>query len=286
MARKRKPFKLGVKDGIIFILFPFLAGLIISAFIPKPVIAVIEIKDPIEEAVSTAAMKQIEYALRHWEVRAVVLKLNSPGGTISDTELVYMELNRLRRYKPVVTMVESLSASGSYYISMASDYIISNPSAMVGNVGVIGYLPNTPIIFEDIVSTGPYKLWGASGDSYIRQIDMMKKGFLEAVLHGRGDRLKVTGEQLLRGELLPASEALRMGLIDAIGPYSLALDEAAARAHISNFSVLDTAKAVKSEEKAAASSFFVIDENGNTTGLPRVPGIYYLYLPDYAGAQP
>jgi len=281
MARKQKSIRLSVKDGLVFFILPLIAGILIAAFIPQPVIAVIEISDPIEEAVSQQVIAQINYAARHWEVRAIVLVLNSPGGTISDTELVYMELNRLRRYKPIVTMVKSLSASGSYYISMASDYIIANPSAMVGNIGVIGYLPNTPQIFEDVISTGPYKLWGGSVDSIVRQIDMMKLGFLEAVLRGRGDRLLVTGERILQGELLPASEALRMGLIDAVGTFSQALEEAASRAHIVNYKVLDVANAVKAEEKAAAASFFGEDENGISTGLPREAGIYYLYIPDH-----
>lgn len=281
MARKQKSIRFSIKEGLAFFILPLIAGIIIAAFIPQPVIAIIEISDPIEEAVSQRVITQIDYADRHWEVRAIVLVLNSPGGTISDTELVYMELNRLRRYKPIVTMVKSLSASGSYYISMASDYIIANPSAMVGNIGVIGYLPNTPQIFEDVISTGPYKMWGGSVDSIVRQIDMMKLGFLEAVLRGRGDRLLVTGERILQGELLPASEALRMGLIDSVGTFSQALEEAASRAHIANYKVLDVANALKAEEKAATASFFGEDENGISTGLPREAGIYYLYIPDH-----
>ena len=283
MARRRRYIEVGIKELAAFFVLPLFFGIVLSAFIPRPVIAVIEINDPIETAVSTAVMKQIEYARNHSEIRAVVLKLNSPGGTISDTELIYLELNRLRRYKPVITMVESLSASGSYYISMASDYIISNPSAMIGNIGVIGYLPNTPMIFEDVISTGPYKLWGTSGDSFIRQIDMMKQSFLKAVLLGRGKRLKLSDEQILRGELLPASEAMRAGLIDAIGPLSMAIEEAAARSHIANFQILNTANAVKQEEKENSTSFYGVDENGNSTGLPGEPGIYFLYLPDYIG---
>ena len=281
MARKRKPFRVSIKEGIVFFIIPLIAGIILAAFIPQPVIAVIEITDPIEEAVSRQVISQIQYAEQHWDVRAIVLVLNSPGGTISDTELVYMELNRLRRYKPIVTMVKNLSASGSYYISMASDYIIANPSAMVGNIGVIGYLPNTPQIFEDVISTGPYKLWGGSVVSIVRQIDMMKKGFLEAVQRGRGNRLQVTGERILQGELLPASEALRMGMIDAVGTFSEAIEEAASRAHVVNYKVLDVAKAVKAEERAATASFFGEDENGISTGLPRDAGIYYLYIPDH-----
>ncbi|MBM3137163.1 MAG: S49 family peptidase, partial [Chloroflexi bacterium] len=141
-----------------------------------------------------------------------------------DTELIYLELNHLRKKMPVVTMVQGLSASGAYYVSLATDTIFSNPSAMVGNVGVIRQIPPMPILLEEIYSTGPNKFWGNPRDTYVRQIDMMMRSFLKAVEVGRSHRLTIPIEQVSRGEVYPASEALGYGLVDRLGSLSEAIN--------------------------------------------------------------
>ena len=176
---------------LLYVVLPLIFGIIISLFIRQPAVGIIEIKDPIDSELGKEVVEQIQYVYSHPEFKAMVVLLDSPGGTVNDSELIYLELNHLRKKMPVVTMVEGLSASGAYYISMATDFIFSNPSAMVGNVGVIGQLPPVPIILEETYSTGPYKFWGSARDTYMRQIDMMKRGFLQAVKLGRKDRLVI-----------------------------------------------------------------------------------------------
>lgn len=274
--------KWGLGPILFFIIAPLLLGSIAAAFIPQPIIGLIELRDPIDNNSGAALTAQIQHAYTNNRIKAVVLIIDCPGGTINDTELVFMELNRLRAKKPVVSMVQGLSASGAYYISMATDAIVSNPSAMVGNVGVIGQLPESPIIYEDTISTGPYKLWGRPGDKYIRQIEVMKKSFIQAVVNGRGDALQLSAEEISRGEVYPASEALKLGLIDVLGPQSAAIELAAQKARVAHYrtAYIDYLLFLEYEEN---DGFFALDENGESTGFPKEPGFYYLYIPEIKG---
>lgn len=275
------------KNILLYIALPLLIGIILAAFIPRPQIGVIHLNYTIDDVITERTVKQIQYAMHHPEVRAVVLIMDCPGGTINGTELIYLELIKLRQTKPVVSMVEGMSASGSYYLAVGTDYIISNPSAMVGNVGVIGEIPSKPRIYEETYSTGPYKFWGFAQDSYIRQIDMMKTSFLEAVLIGRGKRLNTTAEYILRGEIFTANEALRLGLIDELGPQSLAYEKAASLAHISHYKIVDLQVKVSMEaSEDNSTSFYALDEDGNPTNRPAQAGFYYLYIPMMEGWQP
>lgn len=273
---------LDARTIIFSIIIPLLTGILISSLIPQPKIGLVELKDPIDNRSGKTTIEQLQYAFNHPEIRGVVLILDCPGGTINDTELIYMELNYLRQKMPIVTMVQGLSASGAYYISMATDLIYSNPSAMVGNVGVIGQIPPVPIIYEELYATGPFKEWGSARDTYVRQIDMMKRSFLKVVETGRGDRLSISIERVSRGEIYPAAEALRYGLVDMLGSQSEAIDKTARLARIANYEVVNLGDIVEKENEEA-SGFFGMDENGDVTGFPKNSGFYYLYIADFKG---
>jgi ClpP class serine protease len=149
---------------------------------------------------------------------------------------------------------------------------------------VIGTIPSKPRVFEEDYSTGPYKLWGWPQDTYIRQMDMMKSTFLQAVLNGRGTNLKMTSEHILRGEIYPASEAYRLGLIDELGPLGNSIDKTAELAHISHYQIVDLGQKVNEENKTttdAPKGLFEVDEKGNPTEKLRDAGLYFLYIPDY-----
>ena len=270
------------KAVLSILILPLLAGIILAAFIPRPKIGIIWIDEAIDSYTGEAIVEQIRYAYQQADIHAVVLVMDCPGGTISDTELVYLELNRLREKKPIVTMIQGLSASGGYYLAMASDFILSNPSATVGNIGVVSSLPSSPEIYEEIYSTGPYKLWGSPRDAYVRQMDVMKASFLQAVMLNRTDKLGISQERILRGEVYPASEALQYGLIDALGSRSDAYEKAAKIAKIANYEILDLSDFIKIEQNEL-ESFFALDDSGQTTSYPREAGFYYLYIADAKG---
>ncbi|MDZ4159542.1 MAG: S49 family peptidase [Anaerolineaceae bacterium] len=272
------PGRWAKRKWLLFLILPLIIGIALAFVVPQPIVGVIQLNDAIYTYSARDLIAQITYARDHKEVLAVVLVIDSPGGTVSGTESVYMELTHLRQTKPVVMMIEGMAASGGYYLAAGSDYVMANPSSMVGNVGVIGFLPMTPIVIEDIYSTGPYKMWGFPRDTFVRQMDMIKENFLQVVLLGRGEALKMTPEQLLRGEIYPGSEALRLGLIDTLGSQSLAVEHAARMAHISNYRVENLRKLAGLPE-IVFFPFFFENPEGVITPYPREHGIYLLYVP-------
>jgi len=266
-----------VRTVLVWIILPLLAGLLISLSIPRPVIGLIYLDTAIDVDSARSLIAQIDYARQHPEVRAVVLIVDSPGGTVADTESVYQELLLLRRTKPVVTSVGAMAASGAYYLSAGTDYIIADPTSDVGNIGVIGNLPSTPTIFDGIVSTGPYKMWGESQDSFLREMEMIKQGFYQAVLLGRGSRLKVGPDVILTGRIWPGAEAARLGLVDQLGSQTDAIEKAAHLVHVSHFQAVDLG--LRANIVSAASGFFYQSPEGMTLPYPNKPGIFLLYVP-------
>ncbi|MEW6402762.1 MAG: S49 family peptidase [Chloroflexota bacterium] len=266
-----------VRTWLLWIALPLLIGILIASAIPRPVIGIIRLDDAIYAQSARDLVAQIDYAIEHPEVRAVVLALNSPGGTVVDTESIYMELTRLREKKPVVTVINGMSASGAYYLSVNTDHIYAKPTSLVGNVGVIGYLPPTPFIYEEIISTGPYKLWGSPRDTDMRQIETIKQAFYEAVRLGRGDRLKIGEDIVLRGQIWPGSEALELGLIDGLGTETDGFNKAAELARVWHYDTVDLRDlAVPSP---SLGEFFLKSPEGITLPYPNEPGIYVLYIP-------
>lgn len=262
-----------------WILPALVIGILLSLLIPKPVIGVIRLNDAIYASTARDLIAQITYARDDPGVKAVVLILDSPGGTVVDTEAVYLELARLRQAKPVVTWVSGMAASGAYYLSVGTDYVVAVPSSEVGNIGVIGYLPSAPSIIEDTISTGPYKLWGSPRDTTVRQIEMIKQGFLQAVELGRGERLQAPPQVVLRGEIWPAAEALRLGLIDRLGSETDAYDQAARLAHLWHYRITDLRPLAVTQALPAAFGFFQQTEDGVRLPYPSEAGLYMLYLP-------
>ncbi|NPV85582.1 MAG: S49 family peptidase [Anaerolineae bacterium] len=269
---------------LLLIVLPLVMGILLSIAVPQPIIGLIYFNDAIYDFSAKELITQLTYARDHPEVRAVVIVLNSPGGTVVDTEAVYMEIARLREKKPVITLIEGMAASGGYYVAVGTDYIIAKPSSEVGNVGVLTYLPDIPSVEEDLYSTGPYKLWGSPRDTVIRELEMIKQGFLQAVLLGRGKALKTDEQTILRGQIWLGSEALRMGLVDQLGSLSHAIEKAAAMARVSHYRSEDL-RPLSGLPEISYLPFFVEYPDGRLTSYPRKPGIYLLYIPTMEGAR-
>jgi protease-4 len=267
-----------VRMVLLWIALPLIVGVLIAAAIPRPVIGVVYLDMPIDTYSARYILTQLDYARTHANVRAVVLTLDSPGGTVADTETIYQELLALRKVKPVVASVGSMAASGAYYLASGTDYIIANPTSEVGNIGVIGYLPDSPAIFESTISTGPYKLWGEPRDTYLREMEMIKQGFYQAVQLGRGNRLKVGPEVILTGRIWPGSEALRVGLIDSLGSPTDAAAKAAHLANVGHYQVVDLAVPAYAQ-LLSSTNFFYQTKDGITLSYPNKPGLYLLYVP-------
>ncbi|MBI2331488.1 MAG: S49 family peptidase [Chloroflexi bacterium] len=267
-----------IRNILLWLAIPLIVGLLLaSTIVPQPIIGVIRLEDAIYTYSAKNTIKQIQYAIDHPEVRAVMLVIDSPGGTVVDTETIYMELTRLREKKPVVTVVNGMSASGGYYLSVNTDYIFAKPTSMVGNIGVIGYLPPAPFVIEDIITTGPYKLWGAPRDSEMRQVEMMKQGFFQAVKLGRGDKLTAEDSVTFSGQIWSGMDGLKLGIIDAFGTETDGAKKAAELAKVANYEVLDLAEPAGVE--LYSGIFFFQSPDGMQMPYPNEAGIYMLYIP-------
>lgn len=266
-----------LRGWLLWLALPLLLGILLAAAIPQPVVGIIRLDSAIYSYTAQDLIAQIDYAIEHPEMRAVVLVLDSPGGTVVDTEAVYMELARLRAKKPVVAAVNGMAASGAYYLAVGTDYIYAKPTSEVGNVGVIGYMPPVPFILEEIIWTGPYKAWGSPRDTYQREVEMIKSSFYQAVALGRGERLKVGPEVILRGELWTGNEAVRLGLIDAIGTENDAVRKAAEMARIWHYETSDLR--ALTGYTGDYPYFFQRTEEGMTLPYPNEPGLYLLFIP-------
>ncbi len=170
-----------------------------------------------------------------------------------------------------------MAASGAYYLSVNTDYIYAKPSSLVGNIGVISYLPPAPFIFEEIISTGPYKLWGSSRDSDMRQADMIKEGFFQAVMLGRGDRIKAPPEVIVSGQIWLGSEAVRLGIADKIGTETDAIEKAAELAGVANYKAADLRELAGIVDSLL--SFFIQSPEGVTLPYPCRAGHVHAFHP-------
>jgi len=282
---KLNPIREKARSIPLWLVLPLIAGILVAALIPQSTVGIITLNKAINSSSAKDLNTQINYAYTHPEIRAVVLVLDSPGGTVADTEAVYLELLKLRQAKPVVASIESMAASGAYYLAVGTDYAFAKPTSDVGNIGVIGYQPPVPTIFEDIISTGPYKLWGSARDTSMRQIEMIKQGFYGAVKAGRGDKLTASPDLILSGQIWPGAEALRLGLIDELGAQSEAVEKAASMAHVSNYRIVDLATVAGIQPLGSVFGFFAQTADGMILPYPKQPGIYMLYIPPMSAEE-
>ncbi len=110
---------------------------------------------------------------------------------------------------------------------------------------------------------------------------MLKQGFYQAVTLGRGTRLKIGPETLLRGQIWTGSQALRLGLVDKLGSETDALQQAASMAHLWNYSVNDLyIPTVVAQTSGYGFSFFLKTKEGVTLPYPSEAGLYMLYIPE------
>lgn len=214
-----------------------------NVFPGKPKIGVIDIPFTVitdDSAFEISAF--LDYAGRTKSIKAVVIRLNSPGGGAAASEQVFLETSKLREKKPVVIIMDSIVASGAYMMSMGADYTYAKPTSLVGSVGVILSFPG-PLIpdlpDERIVVTGPFKLGGGTRRHWIELLEQVKQSFAQMVITQRGDKLLLSPEELTSGRIYPGVEAVRLGLVDGIGSDTKAIEKAASLAGIHRYELVD-----------------------------------------------
>ncbi len=265
---------------VLLVVLPLSVGVLVAwAGVPRPQVGVIRFQDIIWYQSSEYMNELLDYARSDDNIRAVVLQLDSPGGAVIYTEELFFHLLELRKTKPLIVSIDSMAASGGYYMAVAGDYILAKPASIVGNIGVISSLPSVDeqrFTDESYVSTGPFKFSGGSRGDFVRQIELLKMGFLTTVFSQRGDRLKTDRETLSSGEVFLGLQAKQLGLIDELGSTSEAIARAAAMARIAHYEVVDVSELVYPPEEEEAA-----DDQEAVGGLPvdhLARGLYYLYI--------
>lgn len=268
---------------LLLIVLPLGLGYQLSLYlVPTPQIAVIRIEGEIWGFYTAYVSQALEEVGNDPAVRAVVLEVVSPGGEVSASEGLYLDVLKLREKKPVIVSINEVAASGAYYISAAADQIYAKPGSIVGNIGVISILPSDDLVDEQLITTGPFKLSGGPQVAYIRQMEMLKQTFLEAIMSQRADRLHVGPEVLSRGEIYLGIQAQQMGLIDAIGSQGEAIAAAALLARVRHYEVVNRTPTLpyelfwyawepKDDSPRTAATMMALPEH-----LP--PGLYYRYV--------
>jgi protease-4 len=184
-------------------------------------------------------------------VKAIVLRVNSPGGSASASDEIVQELTLARKAGiPVVVSMGDVAASGGYWIATSSDQIVAQPNTITGSIGVFGVLPNIEKLGEtlglswDTVSTGKlsnfFTLSRAKTPEELglvqRMVDKTYQLFLEKVAASR--KLKVEQvQEIAQGRVWSGREALHVGLVDQLGGLQEAINSAAALAKVSDFEV-------------------------------------------------
>ena len=209
----------------------------------QPKIGIIEIPFTVITSRSASTISSyLEFARKDNSIKGVVILLNTPGGAASASERLFFETRKLRDEKPVVIVMGDLVASGGYMMSMGANYLYANPSSLVGNIGVIISFPG-PLIppppRENIVITGPSKLFGGNRRDWLTMADEMKRSFGGLVAMERGSRLKLRQDEVLTGRIWSGIEGKNLGLIDAIGSETEAIEKAASLAGISNYGLVN-----------------------------------------------
>lgn len=222
------------------IVLPLAIGLYISPrLVPAPQIGIVRLNYDIGSESAREITRQLAYAEHDPAIRAVVLVINSPGGSAAYSEELYLSVLNARKTMPVVATIDLVAASGAYYMAAAADEIYAKPTSSVGSIGVIASLPGEVFIEEDLLTTGPYKAFGGTRDSFTRQIERAKYAFLQAIATGRGERLKADLDYLSRAEIYTGVEALDLGLIDGLIANEDATARAAELAGLSSYEVVE-----------------------------------------------
>lgn len=183
------------------------------------------------------------------DVKAVVLRVNSPGGSAYASEQIWHQVMELKKVKPVVVSMGSYAASGGYYISCPANWIVAEPNTLTGSIGIFGMFPDVSGLLReklglkfDEVKTNKYALFGTRSRPFTADelshlesyIDRGYKLFRQRVADGR--RLKVEQvEQVAQGHVWLGQDALRVGLVDQLGGVEVALRKAAQLAKLTQW---------------------------------------------------
>lgn len=197
-------------------------------------VAVVEVEGPILSPLADSVEQELRDVRQNDSVKAVVLKMNTPGGAAAASERMYMAVQRTAQEMPVVASVQRSSASGGYYTMLPADTIYVLPTSITGSVGLAAGAPqpNEPVRGP----SGPNK----RGSNVIGQWalqETLADTFINTVMKQRGDELNVSRSEVAKAKVYLGTRAVQNGFADKIGSTDEAIREAANRAGLDSYQV-------------------------------------------------
>ncbi len=223
-------------------------------------IVVINVRGVIDAGKADEIYKQLKLTSEDDKVKGLIIRVNSPGGTVSGSDLIYNEIRKLREKtnKPIVAFMQGIAASGGYYTSVACDEIIAEPTVITGSVGVImGYLVVQELFKEKlgilpvVVKSGRKKDWPSSfqqpTDEQLEYLQdkLIRPAYARFVQIIADNRASLTLDEVKRlsdGSIYGAQEALEEKMIDRIGYLDDAIERVSAMAGIEKAHVVEYRK--------------------------------------------
>jgi protease-4 len=256
-------------------------------------IAVVAIEGIIDAEQADDVYRQLERARKDRWVKGIILRVNSPGGTISGSDQIYNEIQH-RTDKPVVAFMQGIAASGGYYTSVACDKIVAEPTVITGSVGVIfGYLVMRDLLEEKlginpvIIKSGEKKDWPSSFRApqpeeieYLEEklIKPAYERFLEVIAEGRQSVLTLSEVRgLADGSIYGAQEARDENLIDEIGYLDEAIEQAKSLAGIEKAQVVEYRKPFSFADFLRSQSMNILRIDKTTLYELSTPQLLYLW---------
>ena len=200
---------------------------------------------------SEKVIKDLRKLKDNENVKAVVLRVNSPGGSAYGSEQIWYAVNQLKKEKPVIVSMGDYAASGGYYISCNADTIVAEPTTLTGSIGIFGMMPNAKGLTEklgvnfDVVKTNPYADFG----NLTRPMNDGEKGLMQMYVNngyelfltrcsdGRGISMEEL-DKIAQGRVWTGSTAKELGLVDELGGLDKALEIAIAKAGVDAYTCL------------------------------------------------
>jgi protease-4 len=237
---------------VVFLAFLLLAYGAVRGESPRlsggPRIGVVEVKGEIGGGArgnvdAEDTLKVVKRFMDDEDMKAVVVRIDSPGGAVSPSQEIYDELIKLAEKKKVVCSMGNMAASGGFYVAMACPHIIAEPGTLTGSIGVISMFPNVKGLADrfnlkmETIKSGklkdsgnPFRDMTAEDRAYWQSlIDQVYAQFLSVVVEGR----ELPEEQVRKiadGRVLTGQQAYELGLIDELGNFNDAVDAAKEKA--------------------------------------------------------
>jgi len=240
-----------------------------------------------KEIGSDKLSESIRLARNDSSVKAIVLRINSPGGSALASEVIWREVVLAQKVKPVVVSMGDVAASGGYYIACGAGKIYAQPNTLTGSIGVFGVVPNLEKFFKnklgitfDVVKTNEYSDYIAATRPMqpyetkvlTNQVENIYKVFVGHVAEGRKMKPEDV-DSIGQGRVWTGLDAKRIGLVDEIGGLQNAIDDAAKKANLTDYKIVVYPKF----KDPFTQIFEELMEESSETQLKNTLGENYIY---------